>query len=496
MHTYTIAVVANVDNVTKTDVIACESTTSGHGFFNGALLENGTVETPASACEDIPVKVQVDKVWIVNGVEFDEGDQPDPLTADLTLDPVPDGTMPAWGEIEDGYELGSSVNIDENYAAPDACTVTNEGTGDFELDKALNHFTVTNIVECEADPTIDKTLTSNVQNADGTWTLEYDVTVTNPSNVVPIEYDLEDELQFGDGIQVNSADATGPSDQAAEWNGDSNTVLATDQSVDYDDSDVYTVTVNATVTAQAWTDDTVECLPDETPGGFRNTATVRTGGVEAPTAARSTPDSSDTTAFEASATACGEPGHATVAKTSLGAPNKNADGTWKVRYAITVTNGSEHALYYDLVDAPHFAAGTSIVGASAKVNGTTISGWNASKPLADDRVIGAADGEVATQDVYTVEFTVNISGVATAANAKCDGSGTGFFNTAEMTNGTLSYTSSACEPFTIPAKPAKIASTGFDGGWLLPIGGGAILLGTVGLYLLRRRRPLADDQQM
>lgn len=496
VHTYTIAVVANVDDVTNTDLITCESTTTGHGFFNGALLENGTVKTPASACEDIPVKVQVDKVWVVNGVEFAEGDQPAPLTAELILDPVPDGTMPAWGEMEDGYALGSSVNIDETYAAPEACTVTNDGTGDFELDKALNHFTVTNTVECEADPTIAKTLTSNVQNADGTWTLEYDVTVTNPSNLVPIEYDLEDELQFGEGIQVNSADATGPSDQAADWNGDSNTALATDQVVAYDDADVYTVTVNATVTEQAWTDDTVECLPDGTPGGFRNTATVRTGGVEAPTAARSTADSSDATAFEASATDCGEPGHATVAKTVLGAPTKNADGTWKVRYGITVTNGSEHDLYYDLVDAPHFAAGTSIVGASAKVNGTTIPGWDASKPLADDRLIGAADGEVPTQDVYTVEFTVNISGVASAANAKCDGAGTGLFNTADMTNGTLSYSSSACAPFTIPAKPAHIASTGFDGGWLLPIGGGAILLGAVGLYLLRRRRPLADDQQM
>src|SRR3546814_4378433 len=58
-------------------------------------------------------------------------------------------------------------------------------------------------------------------NGDGTWTITYDLVATNVGAAAG-EYDLADELQFGDGIVIESADVVtvpvGVTDPAG-WNG-------------------------------------------------------------------------------------------------------------------------------------------------------------------------------------------------------------------------------------------------------------------------------------
>ncbi|MFF2272499.1 collagen binding domain-containing protein [Agromyces sp. NPDC058136] len=55
VHTYTIVVVADVDQIVEIDDAMCLETTSGHGFFNEAVLTNGKIETRDSDCDTIPI---------------------------------------------------------------------------------------------------------------------------------------------------------------------------------------------------------------------------------------------------------------------------------------------------------------------------------------------------------------------------------------------------------------------------------------------------------
>ena len=83
-------------------------------------------------------------------------------------------------------------------------------------------------VQISADPGITKTVTSNTQNPDGTWTIVYDVEVTNP-NPAAINFTLTDTLNFGQNIHVNSATVTGPAvpnPPNPSWNGTTDTVVA------------------------------------------------------------------------------------------------------------------------------------------------------------------------------------------------------------------------------------------------------------------------------
>ncbi|WP_458112135.1 DUF11 domain-containing protein [Arthrobacter sp. R1-13] len=120
-------------------------------------------------------------------------------------------------------------------------------------------------------------------NADGTTTINYDITVTNagPGNA---EYDLDDSLHFGAGITVKSATATNtsPGNIATNtgWNGISTSLIA-ENVVSEGSSDgtpvthVYRVTVIATVPPELSTPAS-DCTMDagESGTGFLNTATL------------------------------------------------------------------------------------------------------------------------------------------------------------------------------------------------------------------------------
>ncbi|QDZ15003.1 VWA domain-containing protein [Humibacter ginsenosidimutans] len=117
--------------------------------------------------------------------------------------------------------------------------------------------------------TIDKTVHSTTQNADGSWTIVYDITVTNASTYVATAYDLTDSLSFGTGITVNSASWTGPT--SGTFSG-TDAVLTSTRELAAAASDVFVVTVNATVADSAWTSGSTKCT--EEGGGFYNEATA------------------------------------------------------------------------------------------------------------------------------------------------------------------------------------------------------------------------------
>ena len=138
-----------------------------------------------------------------------------------------------------------------------------------------------------AAPNITKVVSSPpTRNPDGTYTLAYDVTVTN-GGVGPVDYELTDTFAFAPGVVVTSVSATnvdpGGIPTNAAFNGSSVTGLAT-STLAAGASHRYRVTVTANV-AGLTTANAFDCTlqPGETGTGFLNRATVN------PTAEACTP---------------------------------------------------------------------------------------------------------------------------------------------------------------------------------------------------------------
>jgi len=228
-HVYTVTVLATVPADTPTDVLACNpQTPEGHGLFNGATVSFGGTPTEsdsesATACGDIPVRVQVDKVWIIDGVTFEEGTQPAGFEATPTLDTVDK----AWGTVYDGYTLGSTVVVGEKVTTPNANCVaaTGEGLGDLVLSGALTKKTITNVVNCATTLTLVKEVdaVNGGEAVPADWTLQasnsggvvFDGAGTATHAVVPgVEYTIS-ELAGPAGWRVGTTWSCVNSSEAA-----------------------------------------------------------------------------------------------------------------------------------------------------------------------------------------------------------------------------------------------------------------------------------------
>ncbi len=306
------------------------------------------------------------------------------------------------------------------------------------------HCRITNTA-VSATPDLDKTVESLTQNADGTWTVVYTVTVTNRSLYAGLVYDLADALRFGGSITA-SATATGPSPQAASWNGVGTTVLADDVALPKNSSHEYTVTAVASVPNGA-APAVTECPTGDGPGGFLNAATLTVSGTEY------TDD------------ACAEPVTPTISKTADSA-TANADGTWTVDYTITVANDHSIDLFFDLVDDPQatFPSGVSIVSGAT----TPATGWDGTTvtTIADDAVV-PAHGSVQ----YEVSVVVAVAPDVTADALDCSTEDGGLLNRASLTSGNQVLTDEDCasleSPTIVHDKSVVSTSQNPDGTWTI-----------------------------
>lgn len=170
------------------------------------------------------------------------------LTGLACTDTAGDDTAP----VVDGETATVHVGLGETVT----CTFTNAQRGPLEFDKAV-------------------AAGSPVNNGDGTWTIEYDLTVTSQSNVLE-EYDLDDELDFGDGIEPTSASVTSDNGVTLNggWDGVADTVVATDATIPALGSHTYTVTVTAEVDAEL-DPDAADCTVADGEGtGFLNAGSI------------------------------------------------------------------------------------------------------------------------------------------------------------------------------------------------------------------------------
>lgn len=292
---------------------------------------------------------------------------------------------------------------------------------------------------------VEKDAQSVSQNADGTWTVTYLVSVTNDSSELVAIYDLEDAPRFGSDA---TADAVrwAPSNAAGEFEqGDltDTTPLANDKPllphVGDEGVDYYIVQVAVTVDPEAWTagDDDILSLPcprgweqnDSADGGLLNAATATAGGE------------SDTDH------GCTEPNLPTIDKTAGGAVQQDDPSRWAVTFNLTVT-GQGTDTYYDLADVPDFVEGVDLISGSATRDGgdpvivpLPVDGEDA-VPFAEGIALGGSEVHE-----WVVTWIVDVPGrILPPELRECTEQGGGFDNQALLTVGGVTQTSDACIP--------------------------------------------------
>lgn len=313
-------------------------------------------------------------------------------------------------------------------------------------------------------PSVTKTVVDVAQGPSGDWNVEYDLVVTlpaqgetNPSGL-SAKYDLSDALAFGEGIDVKSASWSGPGDRAGEFTPASwDATIAQGQGIKAGSTHTYRVSVAATVSAEALTDGSAECQAEGEAGGFLNTAELVSGTVTTPVEA------------------CAEPKLPKIAKTAVSAEQDTKDPElWRVSYKLTVTTGGFES-FYTLTDTPDFAAGITLGHGTAQRTDTdpqgSAFGITPGKPFTGEPVnIGA--GEQA--HTWLVTWEARVGNDVTAEASECAGPGSGFFNTAELTQGdTVAGDDGACIPVPERAQPTvskKVAKVTQDPDGLWKIG--------------------------
>jgi uncharacterized repeat protein (TIGR01451 family) len=187
-----------------------------------------------------------------------------PTTTRTTSGLVKPGVYSVAETVPDGWSLTSiscpvadivtaTATVTLAPGAIVTCTFTNAKRGDLTIDKVV-------------------AAGSPVNNGDGTWTIIYDLTVKSESNI-PEDYDLEDELAFGDGIVPTTAGVVSNNGVTVNggWDGVGDTVVATGATMPALGTHTYTVTVTATIDDEMDVD-AADCAVAD--GGFRNVGSI------------------------------------------------------------------------------------------------------------------------------------------------------------------------------------------------------------------------------
>jgi fimbrial isopeptide formation D2 family protein len=344
------------------------------------------------------------------------------------------------------------------YASSLACNngTTATGTaGTFTVPSSPTNVicTFTNTRTSVTTPTVSKTVTSNQQNPDGSWTIVYDIAVTNPAALGgPTAFRLTDTLDFGQNIKVNSASVTGTGANPS-WNGSTDTTVVAAGPLAAGATEHYTVTVNATVLASATASDRT-CSAG---GGFHNVAQV---------GAAADPAASASLATDQASSACADPGSPTVMKKVMSVVAGATPGQWTVTYAVTVANGTSTQVSYSLGDDLGFPAGVTVRSTSASRVHSALDGSGATgaEPIPGWSGTDGGTGLASTQllaprskDTYTVVVGVTVaSGLAPDVTAcSATGPGHGYFNAATLTSGSDQFGAQACAPIMPPAPPSS-----------------------------------------
>ncbi|MDL5488053.1 prealbumin-like fold domain-containing protein [Microbacterium wangruii] len=345
------------------------------------------------------------------------------------------------------------------YTAGDWACVETDGGAEYPLVSAgVVRLSLGVDVTCEivntairAEGTIDKQVTdgSPVQNADGTWTISYDIVVTNNSDTSTYIYSLADALQYGEGITPTAATWTGPDGTSGEFTLTAGTAtLATDVSLPTSGdpaaraTHTYTVTVTATIAngtqdGDAWRCDASPGEPEA--GGFLNAATLSATGED------------DQTVF-----GCGEPAFPALVKTGVDPATQNPDASWNVSYTLTLSNPGAVAVQAALTDTlPSVPGGWELDGDVWTIAAVGEAPAPTATTAGPGETAAVFTGQVqpAASLSYTVSGVLRPTVEATDPGP-CATTGGGIVNTAGVTSGEIVVDAEGC--VTVETAPVTV----------------------------------------
>lgn len=411
---------------------------------------------------DLPTGVTSVGSWHVSGpVKSPEG------AGEVSLAPswagsgkIGTGTLPAAATHT--YTVTGVVHLADTVEAGDLeCSSPGGGI--------INRAVVTNGVGTDADDActsleiadldLTKTVTSTVQQADGTWAVGYSVVVRNLSSTVASRYSLVDTLDLGKGITARAASWTGGGDSGTFDLSAGTATLAAGRILPAGATHTYTVALTAAVDPSAWTDGDAQLVcgaGDEGGGGFLNAATL------------THPGGTDTDED------CSQPSLPRITKDFVSATQSPTNATrWSIVYTVTVT-GAEHDTVYDLADVPGFAQGVDVVSGSARRTDTSPAGEPVALVSGGGTIATGVALDVRAVHTWEVVWTVGIPAAPAPEVAVCGetpSAGHGLYNRATLTVGGVEIDDDACGPvedIVVPGVDKAVTSVTqdpADGAW-------------------------------
>lgn len=304
------------------------------------------------------------------------------------------------------YRVEVTVELDEAEVSAESLACAPAGSG---ADGGLaNSASVTHngIVaedeDCAGLPwlLLDKEIAEGpIANGDGTWTLSYDLTVTNAGSASG-DYDLDDRLRYGDGIEIVSAAVVSSPDGVdtlTSWTGTGATGaeqndIVRGQALAAGEVHVYRVEVVVTFGDAVLEGSAPAGLTCPEPGSEQNGALANTAGLS-----HNGEDRSDD--------ACATLPLIDIVKEVAGAvvPVAGQDGVYDVSYRIRVTNSGQAVGQYDLDDRLAPGEGITveeIVDVTSDVEGAQID--ETFDGLGQPRLVTGQEIAAGATHVYTV----------------------------------------------------------------------------------------------
>ncbi len=377
-------------------------------------------------------------------------------------------------QVQVVFSLDSDTLTEESMRCPEPDSGENGGLAN---STGIEHNDLTDDDEAclsLGEPDLDKSLVSAEPVGDGQWQVVYQLVV---NNLLPGEttYDLEDELLFGEGVEVHSTQVTEAPAEAEvndDWDGIDNLVIAEDVPLAGMDDEsyaphVYTITVVADVPPTFEVDDdgaTQAACQDEPGANFEN------GGLN--NAATLTTEGGD----ELTDTDCAELPSVHLDKTIASGPTAGSNGQYTITYELEVTNDGAADGTYVLSDQLRYGEGIDIVDVTAANTEPgdipvldTFTGQGTEPDAAQNTI--TADVVIAPDATHTYQVSVLVTvdpETATADSVRCaddpgDGEGSGLLNVGLLDHNGHDLDADACAPVDVPDLPDG-DDTGNDNG--------------------------------
>ncbi len=367
-----------------------------------------------------------------------------------------------FGEVDNNERSPQDATNDNQ----DSDANVNDGrTDDFNLAAGENNQTV----DAGYSPIVlmEKEVGSVTSNGNGSYTVEYFVTVTNTADGIAT-YSLKDTPLFDDDITINSGTYSGPANGNMNTNG--STVLATNAPILGNSTHIYTISFNVTLGLELGSIDGGDNVYTKCFGGAGNSGGF---GPYQGLYNKAELDRNGDDITDIIDDACEDLPYLKVTKVAS-TPVAVGDGTYNISYTVTVNSLGGVGTTYDLNDTPKFD--DDVIYNSGSYSGQNSGSMNlgsgSTTTLATSQSIGASPA----MHTYTVSFNVELdlediigdneyNGCSLYCDPDPDGENEGLLNTASLTYDGITIRDCDCEelPYIVLEKDFVNATPNEDG---------------------------------